>query len=91
MRSPNRSCASSNLRSGALIIFVVAISGNANAREPRARDLGVPFPGETGVFNAITDVEGVEVGHTTIVHGDGVDRKKKLRFRQCPITRIPLS
>ncbi len=71
MRSPHRSCASSILRSGALIIFVVAIAGNANAREPRARDLGVSFPGETGVFNAITDVEGVEVGHTTIIRGDG--------------------
>ena len=30
--------------------------------EPRARDLGVPFDGTPGPFNAITDVKGVEVG-----------------------------
>jgi D-aminopeptidase len=37
----------------------------------RARDIGVPFDGEPGKFNAITDVEGVEVGHSTIVSGEG--------------------
>jgi len=38
---------------------------------PRARDLGIPFNGEPGPGNAITDVAGVEVGHTTIVEGNG--------------------
>lgn len=38
---------------------------------PRARVLGVPFHGTPGPLNAITDVAGVEVGHTTIVRGDG--------------------
>jgi D-aminopeptidase len=38
---------------------------------PRARALGVPFTGTPGPLNAITDVPGVEVGHTTIVRGDG--------------------
>ncbi|MTW88019.1 S58 family peptidase [Virgibacillus dakarensis] len=38
----------------------------------RARDLGLPFPGETGIYNAITDVPGVEVGFTTIMEGEGV-------------------
>ncbi len=33
----------------------------------RARDLGVPFEGETGQWNAITDVPGVEVGQVTII------------------------
>lgn len=37
----------------------------------RGRDLGLPFPGETGAFNAITDVEGVEVGSVTLVSGEG--------------------
>jgi L-aminopeptidase/D-esterase-like protein len=37
----------------------------------RARDLGVPFDGQPGPLNAITDVAGVEVGHTTIIAGDG--------------------
>lgn len=38
---------------------------------PRGRDLGVPFDGATGRLNAITDVAGVEVGHTTLVSGEG--------------------
>ena len=37
----------------------------------RARDLGVPFEGTPGKFNAITDVAGVEVGYTTLINGDG--------------------
>ena len=39
--------------------------------KPRARDLGIPFVGTTGEFNAITDVEGVEVGYSTIISGEG--------------------
>ena len=38
---------------------------------PRARELGLPFPGTTGPVNAITDVAGVEVGHATLVSGSG--------------------
>jgi D-aminopeptidase len=37
----------------------------------RARDLGVPFDGTPGEFNAITDVRGVEVGDATLVKGEG--------------------
>ncbi|WP_432695096.1 P1 family peptidase [Marinobacterium sp. YM272] len=33
----------------------------------RARDFGIPFTGKTGPNNAITDVEGVEVGYTTLI------------------------
>ncbi len=40
-------------------------------QKPRARDLGVPFVGATGEFNAITDVKGVEVGYSTIISGKG--------------------
>jgi D-aminopeptidase len=39
--------------------------------EPRARDLGIPFDGTPGPLNAITDVKGVEVGHTTLISGSG--------------------
>lgn len=35
----------------------------------RARDLGIPFEGEPGKYNAITDVEGVTVGYSTIIEG----------------------
>jgi D-aminopeptidase len=38
---------------------------------PRARDIGIPFEGQPGPLNAITDVAGVEVGQTTIIRGDG--------------------
>ena len=41
------------------------------APRPRARDLGVPFDGTPGPLNAITDVAGVEVGHTTLISGEG--------------------
>lgn len=36
----------------------------------RARDLGIPFEGETGTHNAITDVAGVTVGYSTIIEGE---------------------
>ncbi len=39
--------------------------------KPRARDLGLPFPGLPGNHNAITDVPGVLVGATTLIHGEG--------------------
>lgn len=51
-----------------LVCLVLAGSVWAQAK-PRARDLGVPFDGVPGRFNAITDVKGVEVGHTTLISG----------------------
>src|SRR5881296_4138606 len=67
-----------------LLLCVLAI--DAQGREPqktlptrptiehkqvRARDLGIPFEGKPGKFNAITDVAGVEVGYTTLISGEG--------------------
>ena len=49
----------------------VAAAGDAPAAKPRARDLGIPFDGTPGPLNAITDVEGVLVGQTTLISGDG--------------------
>ena len=46
------------------------VAGIASA-EPRARDLGIPFPGTPGPLNAITDIAGVEVGYTTLIEGAG--------------------
>jgi D-aminopeptidase len=40
-------------------------------KKPRARDLGIPLEGTPGPLNAITDVKGVEVGHVTLVSGEG--------------------
>jgi len=42
------------------------------ASQPRARDLGIPFDGEPGALNAITDVAGLTVGHCTVTQGDAV-------------------
>jgi D-aminopeptidase len=50
------------------------------ANKPRARDLGVPFDGTPGQYNAITDVKGVEVGHTTLISGNG-----KLKVGEGPV------
>jgi D-aminopeptidase len=38
--------------------------------KPRARDLGIPFEGTPGAYNAITDVPGVTVGYATVIDGD---------------------
>ena len=40
--------------------------------QPRARSLGIPFAGQPGRWNAITDVPGVEVGYTTLIRGTSV-------------------
>jgi len=58
-------------------LFLISVSvllllpADASAQKVRARDLGIPFEGIPGPLNAITDVAGVEVGHTTIIRGDG--------------------
>ena len=55
------------------ILFLFAVIHISFSQKPRARDLGVPFKGNTGEFNAITDVKGVEVGYSTIISGEGED------------------
>lgn len=59
-----------------LVIFsglALTLSGNPGLAQskPRARDLGVPFEGTPGPFNAITDVRGIHVGHATLIRGEG--------------------
>jgi L-aminopeptidase/D-esterase-like protein len=51
-------------------MLTLAVAASAQSK-PRARDLGVPFDGIPGPNNAITDVKGVEVGHTTLISGSG--------------------
>jgi L-aminopeptidase/D-esterase-like protein len=53
-----------------LCLLSVAFVAQPSSK-PRARDLGVPFDGTPGPLNAITDVSGVEVGHSTIIRGEG--------------------
>src|SRR5688500_14237330 len=59
-----------------LLILVLLLSGiivtpQTKRAKPRARDLGIPFDGTPGQFNAITDVAGVEVGQVTLISGEG--------------------
>jgi D-aminopeptidase len=72
-----------------LLFVVLCFAGAARAQEnaqekstarPRARDLGVPFDGTPGALNAITDVAGVTVGHTTLISGEG-----KLQIGKGPV------
>ncbi len=57
-----------------VLLILAAASGQAQTAErPRARDIGLAvgiLP--TGPLNAITDVDGVRVGHATVVEGDAV-------------------
>jgi L-aminopeptidase/D-esterase-like protein len=52
------------------VLCLIASSLSAQGKA-RARDLGIPFEGTPGTLNAITDVVGVEVGHTTLISGEG--------------------
>lgn len=52
--------------------FVVSLSAQVpQIQPPRARDLGIPFDGSPGTFNALTDVKGVLVGFKTLIQGEG--------------------
>ena len=54
------------------VVMISSIAAGVPAQTPtRARDLGVPFEGNPGPLNAITDVSGLEVGHTTIQREEG--------------------
>ena len=50
-----------------ILALILALSAGIAGANPRARDLGVPFDGEPGPLNAITDVTGVTVGHVTLI------------------------
>jgi D-aminopeptidase len=59
----------SPLRTRTLLLALALAAGSlaANAAEPRARALGIPFEGTPGALNAITDVTGVTVGQVTLL------------------------
>jgi D-aminopeptidase len=58
-----------------VLLSSLVVATTAAAGEPRARDLGVPFDGTPGPFNAITDVAGVTVGQVTLIE-DLADGRK---------------
>lgn len=51
--------------------LMISVASLAQTAKPRARDLGIPFDGTPGKYNAITDVAGVEVGYKTLIEGSG--------------------
>lgn len=54
------------------LLALTIISAPAQQKNTaRARDLGIPFDGIPGKYNAITDVPGVEVGYKTLISGEG--------------------
>ena len=57
--------------------LLLIINSVSYAQKPRARDIGIPFDGKPGKFNAITDVKGVEVGYSTIISGTGKNIRGK--------------
>ena len=63
-----------------LILFSFTTSVLFAQNNVRARDLGIPFDGTPGKYNAITDVPGLEVGYTTLISGNG-----KLVYGKGPI------
>src|SRR5580704_5291425 len=63
-----------------LLTSSLASAQDKPSAKPRARDLGVPFDGTPGPLNAITDISGVTVGHTTLISGEG-----KLQIGKGPV------
>src|SRR6185503_16189238 len=59
------------LRKFLMLFLAMLIQITISAQKPRARDIGIPFDGTTGKYNAITDVKGVQVGFSTLIEGDG--------------------
>src|SRR5262245_62503773 len=65
-------------RLAALVILAATLLSQPSQRsdasaqsKPRARDLGIELDGTPGPLNAITDLQGVEVGYVTLVSGEG--------------------
>lgn len=57
-------------RLSAVLLSALLVTTTLCAQD-RARDLGLPMEGQPGAQNAITDVEGIEVGFTTLIEGEG--------------------
>ena len=62
--NPHRTCTALLLK-----LLTIAPNDTGASDNDRARDLGIPFEGDTGPLNAITDVAGVAVGHVTLDRG----------------------
>jgi len=52
------------------IVVLIPLIAMAQTR-PRARDFGIFLEGSPGPLNAITDIAGIAVAHTTLIRGEG--------------------
>src|SRR4030095_15616104 len=59
------------MRPIAIVLSLFVLSASLQAQKPRERDLKLPIGGTAGPLDAITDVAGVEVGHTALICGNG--------------------
>jgi hypothetical protein len=62
-----------------ILIFLMAASATSffAGKKTKSKRYWNPFDGTPGKYNAITDVAGVEVGHTTLIQGSGKLEKGK--------------
>jgi D-aminopeptidase len=60
-----------------ILTLILTLTTAVSTAGPRARELGVPFDGEPGPLNAITDVVGVTVGQVTLI--EDLEGGKKAR------------
>ena len=59
---------------GAALLVGTPLFAQSSTPRPRARDLGLVVGSlPPGPLNAITDVAGVRVGHTTVIRGDSIN------------------
>jgi len=57
-----------------ILMGIICASASATEERPRAREIGLivgTFP--TGQYNAITDVKGVKVGHSTVINKPNIN------------------
>lgn len=59
------------------VLLIGLFTTGTVAQKQRARDLGIPFDGKPGRYNAITDVPGLEVGYSTLISGSGENVRGK--------------
>ncbi|HUF08399.1 MAG TPA: P1 family peptidase [Rhodothermales bacterium] len=51
-------------------LSILLLANLPTLAQQRARDLGLPMEGTPGPLNAITDIDGIEVGFTTLIKGE---------------------
>jgi D-aminopeptidase len=72
-----------------IVLLFLLIQSSSIGQKSRARNIGIPFNGTTGRFNAITDVKGVEVGYSTIISGQGKNIRGKGPVRTGVTANLP--